>query len=270
MRHLLRSVAIVLCFAFHLLAAELPKERENFHIFLLMGQSNMSGFAALEPGDEKPVARIVKIPTIAKGEFAWEEAAHPLHNRLPSDRFGLGLPFAIEYQKANSGVTVGLIPVAWGGEAIHNLNKGSPTYTDAVAKAKWAAKAGVIKGVLWHQGESDTVTEASAEAYAKNLDSLVADLRADLELQRLPFVCGELADFYGTGPDHKAPDRVARIAKVQQALKELPQRMPLTACASAKELHSPDEHMVHFDRASYIELGKRYAEALSTISDKDE
>jgi len=241
---------------------EIPKERENFHIFLLMGQSNMSGCGDLEPGDEKSVPGVVKIPTIAKGGHTWEAAAHPLHNRLPSDRFGLGLPFAIQYQKSHPGVTVGLIPLAWGGASINDLNKGTPTYADAVAKAKWAAKAGVIKGMLWHQGESDTQTDSAADTYEKNLDTLVRDLRADLDLPNLPFVCGELADFYGTGPDHKAPDRVARIAKVQKILENLPQRVPLTACVSTKNLRSADEHMVHFDRASYIELGKRYAEAL--------
>jgi hypothetical protein len=246
-------------------AAETPAARENFHIFLLMGQSNMSGYGTLEPGDEKPVPDVVMIPTIVKGEYAWKPAAHPLHNRLPSDRFGLGLPFAIAYQQAHPGVTVGLIPVAWGGAAIGSLKKGTPTYADAIKKANWAIPQGAIKGVLWHQGESDTVTAALANSYAPKLDGLIRDLRADLNLPSLPFVVGELADFYGTGPDHRAPDRVARIATVQQVLRDLPQRVPGTAYASSKGLHSIDQHMVHFDRASYIEFGKRYAAALANI-----
>jgi hypothetical protein len=245
-------------------AAPTP-DRPLFHLFLLMGQSNMSGYGELQPGDEQPVPGVLKIPTVAKGDFAWQPAAHPLHNRLPSDRFGLGLPFAIEYRKAHPGVTVGLIPVGFGGAGIDSLKKGSAVYADAIAKAKWAAQGGVLKGVLWHQGESDTVAPASADAYAAKLDGLVRDLRGDLESPELPFVCGELADFYGTGRDHKAPDRVARIAQVQQALAELPQRVPHTACVSGKGLHSIDGHLVHFDRASYIELGRRYAVALAAV-----
>ena len=225
----------------------------------------MSGYAPLQSGDEVPVPHVLKLPTTATNEFVWQPAAHPLHNRLDSDRFGLGLPFAIEYLKSHPGVTVGLIPVGWGGAPIAQINRGTPTYLNAVAKARWAKSGGVIKGVLWHQGESDTVSEDLARAYAAKLDALVADLRADLGDPALPFVAGELAPFYGTGPDHNAPDRVKRIATVQRVLRDLPSRVPHTACASSKGLHSVDEHMVHFDRASLVEFGKRYAAALVTI-----
>jgi hypothetical protein len=243
---------------------KLPADHKKFHIFLLMGQSNMAGYGELEPGDEKPVPGVVAIPTVSKadsskGDFQWQPAAHPLHNRLPSDRFGLGLPFAIAYRKTHPGVTVGLIPVAYGGAAINSLNKGTPVYQDAIEKAEWAKSQGVIAGVLWHQGESDTELPAQAEAYQKKLDTLVQDLRADLNLPDLPFVAGQLGDFYGTGPEHNAPDRIARIEVVQKALKELPERLPYTAWVSSAGLKSIDEHRVHFDRASYIEFGERYA-----------
>lgn len=102
---------------------KLPTSKENFHVFLLMGQSNMSGYGALLPEDKVPVPNVVKLPT--KGDLKWEPAAHPLHNRLPSDRFGLGLPFAEEYLKTRPGVVVGLIPVAWGGAGIGGLKKGT-------------------------------------------------------------------------------------------------------------------------------------------------
>ncbi len=247
----------------------LPPEHEQFHVFLLLGQSNMSGFAQLEAGDEVPVAHVVRVPTTATNDFAWQPAAHPLHNRLDSDRFGLGIPFAIAYLKSHPGVTVGLVPVGWGGAPIAQLNRGTQTYLDVVAKARWAKGQGVIKGVLWHQGESDTVAEELARAYAGKLDSLVADLRADLGDSALPFVAGELAPFYGTGPEHNAPDRVVRIAQVQRALRDLPSRVPHTACASSKGLHSEDGHMVHFDRTSLIEFGKRYAVALAILQQPD-
>jgi len=97
-------------------AWKVPAAKEQFHVFILMGQSNMSGYGKLLPEDRKPVPRVVKLPT--KGKQTWQPAAHPLHNRLKSDRFGLGLPFASSYLKENPGVTVGLIPVAWGGAGI--------------------------------------------------------------------------------------------------------------------------------------------------------
>ncbi len=242
-----------------------PIRKENFHVFLLMGQSNMSGFAPLESGDEKPIPRVIAIPTMVQKDFVWKPAAHPLHNRLPSDRFGLGLPFAVQYVRSRPKVTVGLIPVAWGGERIDNLNKGSPLYQDAIAKMRWAARQGVMKGVLWHQGESDTVTEGLAGTYAKKLEQLVSDLRQDLDDPNLPFIAGDLAEFYGTGPEHNASDRVAHIKKVRQALRDLPRRVPRTAFVESTGLRSADGHMVHFNRASYIEFGKRYASALDLL-----
>jgi Carbohydrate esterase, sialic acid-specific acetylesterase len=250
----------------------IPTQKSNFHIFVLMGQSNMSGNAPLEEGDKTPVPHVVAIPTLSpaadKTDFAWVPAAHPLHNRLPTDHFGLGLPFAIEYLKSHPTVTVGLIPVAWGGERIDHLDKGSPTYKDAIAKMRWASQQGTLEGVLWHQGESDTVTQDLSGSYAKKLDQLVTDLRKDLDQPKLPFIAGNLAEFYGTGPEHRAPDRVARINQVRQALRSLPNRVSQTAFVETKDLKSEDGHMVHFDRASYIELGKRYAQAFEDLQTK--
>ena len=242
----------------------IPSEPARFHVFLLMGQSNMSGYGELLPDDRMPVPHVLRLPT--KGELRWEPAAHPLHNRLPSDRFGLGIPFATAYLKNKPGLAVGLIPVAWGGAGIDQLKKGSPTYADALAKARFAMTAGVIKGVLWHQGESDTVTTAAADAYRAKLHQLIADLRQDLGNEKLPFVAGNLAEFYGTGPEHNAPDRVKRISQVRDVLRALPREVPCTGFAESTGCTSIDQHMVHFDRASYQLLGSRYCAAYEAIT----
>lgn len=241
----------------------IPASKADFHVFLLMGQSNMSGFAMMLAADKKPVPQVLKLPT--KGKRKWWPAAHPLHNRLKSDRFGLGLPFAIEYLKDKPGVTVGLIPVAWGGAGIDKLKKGTPTYADAISKAQHAMTQGTIKGVLWHQGESDTVAQAKADSYAQKLHALIADLRQDLAAPELPFIAGNLAEFYGTGRDHKAPARVARINQVRAVLRALPEAVPHTGFVESSDCASPDHHMVHFDRKSYIILGTRYAKVFAAL-----
>ncbi|MBN1590512.1 MAG: sialate O-acetylesterase [Pirellulales bacterium] len=241
-----------------------PSEQGNFHVFLLMGQSNMAGHGTVLPEDRKPVPRVLMLPI--KGKLQWEPAAHPLHDRREFGYFGLGLPFAVEYLKDKPGVVVGLIPVARGGAPIDRLRKGTPIYADAIAKARFAAKQGTIKGVLWHQGESDTVTPARADAYEKKLHQLVADLRQDLGDGQLPFVVGNLAEFYGTGPDHAKPDRVKRIDQIRKILRTLPAKVTHTGFVESTGCSSPDQHMVHFDRASYIVLGKRYAKVFDTIA----
>ncbi len=249
-------------------AWKIPPKKENFHIFLLMGQSNMSGYGKLLPEDSKPVPRVVKLPT--KGGLKWNPAAHPLHNRLKSDRFGLGLPFAKEYLKVTPDIVVGLIPVAWGGAGIDRLKKGTPTYAAAIKKAEFASSRGIVKGVLWHQGESDTTSQVKADSYEQKLHQLVADLRKDLKNENLPFVAGNLAEFYGTGKSHSAPDRVKKINKVRGILRALPDKVADTGFVESTGCSSPDQHMVHFDRKSYVILGQRYAEAYFRIVTKAE
>lgn len=53
---------------------------------------------------------------------------------------------------------IGLVPTAVGGTALRRWIKGGDLYEQAVARARVAAQTGVIRGVLWHQGESDAKT----------------------------------------------------------------------------------------------------------------
>jgi len=238
-------------------AWKIPSSKENFHVFLLMGQSNMSGYGKVLPEDREPVPHVVKLPT--KGKLRWRPASHPLHNGHKTYRFGLGLPFATDYLKEKPGVVVGLIPVARGGACIDQLKKGTPIYSNAIRKAQHAMTQGTIKGVLWHQGESDTVTPERADSYEQKLQQLIADVRKDLADDKLPFIVGNLAEFYGTSKEHSQPDRVKRIDQVRGVLRSLPKKVKNTGCAESTNCSSPDHHKVHFDRKSYVILGKRYA-----------
>lgn len=226
----------------------------------------MAGYGNLEKGDSIPVRNVFKIPTIYNGEMQWEPAAHPLHNRLRSDRFGLGLPFAEKYLKNNKGIKVGLIPLAYGGANIQALAKGSKVYDDFLKKIAFAKSNGTIKGLLWHQGESDTVDEEKANAYEARLIQLIKDVRSDVGDENLPVVVGNLAEFYGTSPEHNQPDRVARMNKVRQVLRDLPKKVSNVGFVESTGCTSIDHHNVHFDRKSYIILGKRYYDALHTLA----
>lgn len=250
-------------------------KKKNFHIFLLMGQSNMAGYGGVvesdpyQPGDKDPVSGVWALTgqhqldaDTSMSEVKWIPAKHPLHVLQSSAQFGMGMDFAKEYIRLHPGVTVGLIPCAWGGAPINWLNKGTPHYANAIMRAKLAAKDGVIKGVLWHQGESDSVTPELAALYQNKLDSLVTDIRTDLNNNRLAFVCGDLAEFYGQG---RSATHKAGIPIIRRTLHELPFRLPYTYCVSTDGLKSPDEHAVHFDRWSNIQLGKRYAQAFKII-----
>jgi len=202
-----------------------------------------------------------------EGPVAWEPARNPLHHLQATAQFGLGLEFAKEYLRKNPGVTIGLIPCAWGGAAIEQLNQGTMHYKNAIERIKFASKNGEIKGILWHQGESNSVKPEIATLYADKLDQLIEDLRSDINRPTLPFICGDLAEFYGKG---RSPEHQQGILIVRRALNELPFRVPHSYCVSTDGLESPDEHFVHFNRASYIKLGQRYAQAYLYLSKNDQ
>jgi len=246
----------------------IPSSKENFHLFLLMGQSNMSGGVGLAAGDTKPVPSVMKMRYAKEGEEPkWAPGAHPLHPRRPNKkaRFGPGLSFAEAYLADKPGVAVGLIPMAWGGRSIAQLSKGSEIYGDAIRHTKAAMQSGTLKGVLWHQGESDTVEQTRTDAYENRLHRLIEDVREDLGNPQLPFIAGNLAEFYGTGKDHKAPDRVTRITKIKEVLRRLPKKVPHTGFVESTGCSPAAPAKVHFDRKSSLLMGKRYAKVYDDL-----
>ncbi|MGQ7871026.1 sialate O-acetylesterase [Sunxiuqinia sp. sy24] len=238
-------------------------QKKDVHIFILMGQSNMAGYGELLPQDTVPLNKVWMLRgwTNKGAEFTWHQAKHPIHNRLGSDQFGLAGAFAKKYLEKHPEVEVAFIPVAYGGAEISSLNKGTDVYADALNKAIWAKEQGIVKGILWHQGESDTVTPEKSKDYSERMKQLILDVRSDLKIDNLPFVLGNLAEFYGTGPDHDAPERVKSINRVKSSLRNMPNLLPNVAFVESKGLKARQHHMVHFNRESLIIFGQRYANA---------
>lgn len=248
----------------------IPSEKSSFHVFLLMGQSNMAGYGGVPandpylPGDQDPVPGVLMLTgqgTVDDAKLAspveWQPAAHPLHRGQPTNQFGLGMDFAKAYRAMHPGITVGLIPCAWGGAGIDRLGKGTPIFANAVARLKVAQEKGVIKGVLWHQGESDSVNPELAAAYDGKLRNLIADTRSAVGDPNLPFIIGNLAEFYGTHPDHAK--RLDLIDQIRATLKSVATRVPGCAFVPSTGLADSQGKGVHFNRASLITLGRRYA-----------
>lgn len=50
-------------------------------------------------------------------------------------------------------------------------------------------KDGVLMGVLWHQGESDSKPELAA-AYQEKMEDLMKRIRADIDIDSAPFLIG--------------------------------------------------------------------------------
>ena len=222
----------------------------NFHLYLLIGQSNMAGRGKIELQDKVAVPRVLMLNKANE----WVSAVDPISFDKSIAGVSLGRTFGIEMAKANEGVKIGLIPCAVGGTPIRRWQQKGDLYQKALKRAKLAQKDGVIKGILWHQGESDSGKEETAKIYAAQLHAMIGAWRKDLGSELIPVVVGELGQFF---------KRAKFKGTVDAALKALPKKVKHTGWVSAQGLEHKGD-VVHFDAASYREFGKRYATELQT------
>ena len=260
--------------AFALLSAmAINAQDPDFHIYLCFGQSNMEGNARIEQQDLEGVSdRFMMMATVDDQERGrekgkWYTAVPPLcrpnTGLTPADYFGRTL---VETLPEN--VRVGVINVAIGGCHIETflpdsiagyVEKRAPgwmkgmlaaydndPYARLVEMAKLAQKDGVIKGVLVHQGESNTGDPRWPSQLKKVYDNLMNDL--GLQGQVVPLLVGEVVNSDRGGVCASHNDVIARVPSV------IPQAHVISSsgCTNAFDL-------LHFDAAGYRELGKRYA-----------
>ncbi|MDA8698030.1 sialate O-acetylesterase [Rhodopirellula sp.] len=241
----------------------LTPKPEKFHLYLLAGQSNMAGRGSVEEQDREPHPRVVMLTK----NNEWQPAVDPMHFDKSVAGVGLGKTFGAIIAEANPGVTIGLIPCAVGGSAIeswklggyHSQTKTHP-YDDCYKRVSLALKDGTLKGILWHQGESDSNSE-KAPLYRKELRELVERFRHEFNSPEVPFLVGQMGQFEERPWDEyrKQVDDVHRSLKTQ---------IPRVAFVSSDGLgHRGDQ--VHFDSAAYRELGRRYAEAYLEMNHYD-
>jgi hypothetical protein len=229
--------------------------RDDFHLYLLMGQSNMAGRGKMTEEDRQPIEGVYAL----NADGAWSPAAHPLHFDKPRVAgVGLSLDFAKAMRRSDPDATIGLIPCAVGGTRLDQWKKGQALYDNAVARAKVASRCGVLRGILWHQGEGDSA-ENLASTYAARLSAMLADLRTDLGQGDLAIVVGELGHF------RKHPGTLV----INDQLHEVAQRLPRVAWTSAAGLgHNGDS--THFDASSLKKFGRRYAEKMLECQSRDD
>ncbi len=236
--------------------------KDKFQLFLLVGQSNMAGRGVVEEQDKTPHPRVLMLSKDGK----WVPAVDPMHFDKPAAGVGLGKTFGQIIADANPGVTIGLIPCAVGGSHIDAWQPGvfyAPTkshpWDDMAKRAAIALQSGTLKGILWHQGEGDSLPEF-APTYEPKLHDLVARMRKELNAPEAPFIAGQMGKFDGVP---WAPEKVI----VDRAHQDLAKKVPNSAFVSAEGLkHKGDK--VHFDSPSFRELGKRYAEAFLKMTQK--
>ena len=232
-----------------------------FRIYLLAGQSNMAGRGVVGEEDRGVHPRVWALDRMAR----WVPAREPLHFDKPTIvGVGPGFAFGKAVAERYPDDQVGLVPCAVGGSLIRSWVPGgyweqtkSHPYDDAIARTRKALERGVLSGILWHQGESDS-NEQEAGLYHDRLVDLIRRLRTDLDAPEAPFIVATLGDFV-----------VARnpwAERVNHVLRGLLDVVPWTACVEVEGLgHGGDD--LHFDAASARTLGHRYAEAIICLQE---
>jgi hypothetical protein len=164
--------------------------------FLLIGQSNMAGRGYLEEVD--PIEN--KDIFIFRNDN-WVMAKEPLHTDKPDlAGIGLGMSFAETLQR-KSGKKIGVIPCAYGGTSLNAWQKGGRLYATAEGETLKALKNSTLKGILWHQGESDADSLEKAVSYKERFLFFIDSLLNDIGIPNIPIILGGLGGFLVVNPE---------------------------------------------------------------------
>ena len=244
----------------------------NFHIYIAYGQSNMGGTADAQSADKVEHPRF-KIFATQKCSGKGRNTLGEVYPAVPS-LFNCGNTISIAdwfgrtMADSMPDVTIGIIPVAIGGASIKAFDKDQyasylasaeswlqnyakeyasdgNVYKTIVDIAKKAQQVGVIKGFIFHQGETDGGYSDWPKIVKKTRDDILKAL--DMSSDTVPFVAGELLR---EGCCYS--DRVSK----------LPNTMDNTYYASSEGLGGNGVDRYHFNHDAYVTFGKRYAEQM--------
>ena len=251
----------------------------NRFIFLCFGQSNMEGFPGIVPQDKGPVddrfqvLAAVDFPGLGRKQSEWYPAVPPLcrpsAGLCPADYFGRTL-----VSNLPPGIKVGIINVSIGGCKIELFEKdtfqtyvatapnwmtntivhayGGNPYQRLVDLGRQAQKGGVIKGILLHQGESNTNDKQWPSKVKGIYDNLIKDL--NLKAGEVPLLAGELL----------SADQKGACASMNKIIDALPDTIPTAHVVSSQGCPGRPDHL-HFTPAGYRELGARYAKLMLAL-----
>jgi len=228
--------------------------KNKLNIFLLIGQSNMSGRGLLAdvPKLSHPEVQMFR-------ENCWTSAVEPLHTDRPEIvGVGLGMRFAIELIEAGGFAPIGLIPCAVGSSPLSRWMPKADLYENTVATVKAALEYGNLAGILWHQGENDSGSRDDAASYGERFSNMIENLRADLSAESVPVIAGELGHFLKQKQGYDFFDLV------NQQLRDLEGSLPAYACVGAEGLNDKGD-VLHFDATSLREFGHRYAKRFLSL-----
>lgn len=237
----------------------------NMHIFLLMGQSNMQGIQnKYKTGRvQSPNLLVLEADDSDKNNITIKWVPAHVSKYLCSIKT-LVPAFSKKITEELPNTSIGIVPLAHGGSFISDWLPAKPFYNNAVKVGNFIAGSGNIKGILWHQGETDSAHLETANNYCNNLEKFITGIRKDLNNEDLPIILGQLGKFLKNNP------RYPYYKIVNNSLKEASEKIPRVGYVSALQLSDHMNDKLHFDEQSLNTLGERYAlEYIKIIKGKE-
>ncbi len=267
------NIRALLLIGILLMAGTIFSQDQNFHIYICFGQSNMEGQGKIEEPDKTVDSRFQVLQSLdcsnlGHSKGMWRTAVPPLcqcySGLSPADYFGRTM-----IANLPENIKVGVINVAVGGCDIRLFDKdiyqdydstymedwfldkvkayGGNPYEHLVNLAKQAQQDGVIKGILLHQGETNTGNSNWPSYVKKIYNDMMTDL--SLNVEDVPLLAGEVLSEEGNC-----------CSGMNTIINRLPDTIPTAHVISSNGCTGQDK--AHFDSEGYRELGRRYAEKM--------
>lgn len=223
--------------------------------FLLVGQSNMAG-----RGFPAEVEKIPNDNIYVLRNGRWWRMYVPVNPDRVTAGINLAESFVYEFLKDHPGDTVGIIPCADGGTALHQWEPGEVLYDHAVMMTSLAQRSSTLAGILWHQGESDC-GKSRYPLYEEKCSRILQQLRADVGAPEVPVILGGLGDFLVDCEK----GNFSGYVHVNAALQAMAEKLPNFGFASAVGLGANADNL-HFSAAALREFGLRYYEEFKRLA----
>ena len=303
-----RSVFVLLAILlFPLIVFSQKKEVDTIRLFYLGGQSNMNGFgynsdlpdslnqqfenvwifSGNPVGDGQQNGGLGKWELLKPG-YGDGFSSDGKNNNL-SNRFGVELSFAKRMQELYPNDKIAIIKYSRGGSSIDSLAASQfgcwePDFTGANGINQYDHFLATVRnamlvrdidgnnredylipnGIIWMQGESDaSYNEEIANRYYSNLKRLMDLIRASFHTDDLPVVIGKISDSW-----NDVDGKVWDFCELVQYAQEKYIRTDGNAAIIRNTRYYKYSDPWHYDSAGYIDLGKRFADALYLLNNK--
>lgn len=229
----------------------------SFDVFIIMGQSNTLSGKGRDASIDVYPETVLQLGRKLNNNYKIIPAVEPLdnHNR-PYDQIGYANKFSKLYDQhlLEKGRNVLLIPCGLGATSFHegHWNQGDTLYVDALERATYILENtdSELKGILWHQGESDI----NNRDFRENLDDMIAAFRTDIGYPNLPFILGGLCPDWVDEKPHLRD-------RLEQIISTTPDRVANTRFVNPRYptvIHTDPGEYVHYSAEDQREMGRRY------------